>query len=177
MNHRYSKHARQRRAFTFVEMIIVVSVIGIATALALPMLGTTSATKLIAAADQLSADISVTQMESISHTDDLRYMVFDSANEAYYIAANSDQNTPITNAVGNKPYKVVFGKSSALSLAGVGIKSYSLGGDDRVRFGLYGELDQATPATITLEIDGLELTLTIDPVIAEVAIGNIVTTP
>jgi hypothetical protein len=49
----------------------------------------------------------------------------------------------------------------------VSIQSYSLDGDDKLVFGIYGETDQTTPATITLEVGGNSLTVQVDSTTGE----------
>ena len=156
-----------------IEMITVVVVIGIVSALMVPMLGDTGQSKLVAAANLIAADIGYAQIESISHADDLRFVLFDLDNNSYFIAATSDLSTPITNPIGNKPYRVTFGTGSNRQLSGVAISSVSMGGDNQIRFGIYGELDQATDATVTLTCDGYQITVIIDPTCGDIGMSEI----
>ena len=155
-----------------VEMLTVVVIVGILSALTVPMFGDTSQTKLIAAANQIAADIGYAQIESISHADDLRLMVFDINSNSYYIASAS-QPTGINNPVGNAPYVVKFGSGSNRHLNGVTLLSLSLNGDDRIKFGVYGQLDQATTASITLACDAYQMTLLVEPSTGEISISDI----
>lgn len=159
--------------FTLVEMMIVVLIIAIAAALVVPRLGNTASTKLRGAAAMLVADVSFAQIESISHGDDLRLIVFDNPNDTYHIAAASDTATPITNPINGRPYLVDYGSGPTESLNGVSIDSYDLDGDDELGFGVYGSLDQATDATITLGCDGLTIIVTIDVETGECVVGAI----
>jgi len=161
------------RGYTLTEMIIVTAIMGIGAAMVIPSLGSTNVSRLKGAAEVLTADISFAQVESISHGDDLRFMVFDTTNHSYYIAAASDLNTPITNPVGNAPYKVTFGEGHAKQFEGVTIQAVSVGGDDRLGFGMYGELDQGTDATITLASGGKTVVITVSPFSGEVSCGSI----
>ena len=161
------------QAFTLVEMIIVVLIVGIAAALALPMFGQTDLTRLRSAAGLLAADLGYAQIESIAHGDDLRIVVFDQDANSYRIATAADPDTPITNPIGNLPYTTTFGAGRARDLAGVTIQGYDLAGDDRIQFGIYGQLDQATVATITLAAGGASVTISIDPTSGEVSVGPI----
>ena len=76
--------------FTLVEMMIVVLVLAIAAALAVPMMGNTAPNKLKGAASMLAADLAYAQVESIAHGDDTRLLVFDNPSDTYHIAAASD---------------------------------------------------------------------------------------
>ena len=171
MGQRFS-HIRTS-GFSLVELMIVVVVLAIVAAIAMPMLGDTSISKLREAAQLLAADVDYARVESIAHGDDPRLLVVDVNNNTYHIAARSDSSTPITNPVGKLPYQVTFGQGRANALTNVTIQSASLDGDDELEFGIYGQTDQATAATITLECEGSTLTISIDPTTGETAIGDI----
>lgn len=156
---------------TLVEMIIVVMIIAIAAALAVPQLGNTASSKLSAAASMFVADVGFAQVECMSHSEDLRVLVFDNASDTYHIAAASDTATPITNPITHQAYLIDYDTVASKSLQGVTIDSYSLGGDDELSFNVYGALDQATDATITLGCDGMSVTVTVDADTGECIIG------
>ena len=174
-------HCRQRptrialgaNAFTFIEVLIVVLILGIVSALALSMFTQTDVTKLRSAANLLVADLDYARVESIAHGDNPRLIVFDQTNNSYRVATVADPDTPITNPVGNLPYAVTFGAGRAGELAGVTIQSHDLDGDDRIEFGIYGQLDQATAATITLAVTAKTLTISLDPTSGEISVSQI----
>ncbi|MEM9418108.1 MAG: prepilin-type N-terminal cleavage/methylation domain-containing protein [Planctomycetota bacterium] len=165
--------SRQQAGYTIAEMLVVVAVLSIISALAVPMFRGQDATQLREAAKLLAADLDAAKVESMTHADDLRLVLFDTTNHTYHIAAASDPNTPITNPMGRQPYLVDFGQGRAAALSLVQIHSVDLDGDDELGFGLYGQLDQATPATITLAANDARLTLTLDPATGEATIGEI----
>lgn len=177
MNRQSHTICRHSRGFTLVEMLTVVVVVGILSALMVPMLGDTGQSKLIAAANQVAADVAFAQIESISHADDLRYVIFDLDNNTYFIAPTSDLLTPVTNPIGNRPYQITFGKGNQRQLSGVTITNVSMNGDSRLRFGIYGELDQATAATVTLACEGSQITVTIDPTCGDISMSDITAVP
>ncbi len=161
------------RGFTLVEVLTVVIILGIAAALAVPMMGNTALTKLQGASSALVADLAYAQIESLAHSEDKRVVVFDNPNDTYHIALTSDTATPITNPINKEPYLVDYGTGPAESLSGVTITGYDLDGDDMLGFGIYGGLDQATDATITLACEGFSVTITVDPNTGESTIGSI----
>lgn len=161
---------RKRYAFSLVELLIVITLIAIAASLAGPLLSDTDGTRLKAAGRLLVADLAFAQMESITHADDLCRVTFDQASGSYTLAKSSAPTTPMTNPGTNRPYVTQFGIGRASELSGVSIQGYSLGGDNVLAFGVLGETDQATSATITLEAGGQSLTIQIDPSTGEASI-------
>ena len=160
-------------AFSLIEVLMVVLIIAIMAAVAVPQLASDEGTRLRAAAQIVMADLAFAQVESISHSDDLRVVVFDTVNHGYSIATVSDTGTPVANPIGGQPYSVLFGTGSASGAKGVTIQSVTVGGDDILGFGAYGELDQTTAATIVLASGGLTVTITVDAVTGETTIGTI----
>ena len=153
--------------------MMVVMILLIAGALAAPRLGDSNVTRLSEAAKLLAADLAYAQSESMAHADDPRLVVFDTTAHAYRIAPTSEPDTPITNPVGGLPYVTTFGQGRARQLQGVTIQGHSLDGDDRVAFGIYGQLDQATDATVTLAAGGKTVTVTINAISGEATIGDV----
>lgn len=160
-------------AFTFIEVMIVLAILAIAVVLAVPMFRQTDVTKLRGAARLLQADLGFAQIESVSHSDDPRLMVFDTVNHLYHIAAASDSATPITNPADGAPYVLEFGLGRAMGMDGVTISALSVGGDDQLQFGIYGELDQSTPATVTLSSGGRSVTITVHPDTGDTSVSDI----
>jgi prepilin-type N-terminal cleavage/methylation domain-containing protein len=158
------------RALTLVELLIVIMLVAIVTTLAIPMLADTEATRVQAAAQLLVADLDFARIESITHADDPCVVTFDQANGSYTVATTSAPGTPITDPATNQPYVTQFGSGRAAEMAGVSIQGYSLGGDDQVGFGMFGQIDQTTPATITLQAGSLTLTVQIDPASGEASV-------
>ena len=163
-----------RTGFTLIEMMIVVLIVAIISALAVARLGNTSTTRLRSAATLLAADLNYAQVESIAHTDSPRVIVIDPTTSTYHIAAATALDTPITNPITKAPYSITFGQGTASALVGITIAATGVGGDNRLAFGAYGQTDQATAATITLLCDGESITLTIDPITGETTIGDII---
>jgi len=58
------------RAFTLVELLIVIVLVAIAATLAVPMMGDAGTARLPAAGRLLLADLAFAQIQSISHADD-----------------------------------------------------------------------------------------------------------
>lgn len=164
---------RRSAGFSLVEMMITVTILGIAGAMVMPMLRPNHDAKLRSAASLLAADLDACRAEAVAHGEDPRLIVFDTTAHAYHLAASSDPDTPINHPTSGGEYIVRFGTTDTTQLSGVTIQSVSVGGDDQLGFGIYGQLDQPTDATITLASGGSTITLTLDAPTGEVTIGTL----
>ncbi|MEX2216900.1 MAG: prepilin-type N-terminal cleavage/methylation domain-containing protein [Phycisphaeraceae bacterium] len=164
---------RRTLGFTFVEIMIVVLILAISAALAVPRIGDAAPTKLISAARLVVADLTFAQVESISHSDNLRVVVFDTTLNQYHIAGASDTTVPITHPTTRQAYTVKFGSGSSGSLSGVTFGGLGVGDDKQLKFGPYGQIDQTAAATITLVCQGKTLVIIVDPTTGEAAIGSV----
>lgn len=164
---------RRSAGFSLVEMMITVTILGIAGAMVMPMLRPNHDAKLRSAASLLAADLDACRAEAVAHGEDPRLIVFDTTAHAYHLAASSDPDTPINHPTSGGEYIVRFGTTDTTQLSGVTIQSVSVGGDDQLGFGIYGQLDQPTDATITLASGGATITLTLDAPTGEVTIGTL----
>jgi len=150
-----------------VEVLLVVVLAGIIAVMALPMVGNTQSTRLAAAARLLMADIGFAQADSISHPDDPCVIVFDTAANSYKLTRASDTATAITNPADGQPYQTQLGLGRAAGATGVTLQGYSLNGDNKLGFGAYGQLDQATQATVTFQAGTYTITVQVDPTSGE----------
>jgi prepilin-type N-terminal cleavage/methylation domain-containing protein len=150
-----------RAGLSLVEMLLVLLVMAIVAAMVIPVLRSTDSDRLQWAAIQLESDIVFAQAESFVRPDDRRVLVFDTALNRYFLAAESDPSVPLTHPITGRPHVVAYGRDDFQHMRGVSIQAYSLDGDNRLGFGHYGQLDQSTDATITLAIDGHTRTVTI----------------
>lgn len=156
------------------ELMVVVSIVAIVAALAVPRLGANDETRVRAAARLLVADLEYAQIESITHSGAPRVVVFDTSTSTYRIATAATPATPITNPVSKQPYTVTFGTGATTSFAGVTIQSISLGGGTQIAFGPYGQTTQsASTSTITLAGGARRITISVDAGTGEVSVGAI----
>lgn len=152
------------QAFTLVEMLLVILVLGIAATLALPHMGQASQSRLPAAMRMLEADMGFAQAYSIAHHDDPCIVVFDDVKESYHLAKKSTPELPLTHPGDKQPYRVTWGQGRASSLPGIAFKTLAVGDDKRLEFGGLGQLDQSTTAIITLTDGQADMSLRLDPI-------------
>lgn len=160
-------HSRQPNtsvAFTLIEMMLVVIVIGIFAALAVPYAGSASQSQLPAAMRILEADIAFAQAHAITHQDNPCVIVFDLDKNTYRIALVSMPEIALTHPGDNQPYEVKYGKGRVTSLPGITLNFVDVGEDNQLAFGSLGQLDQTTPATITLTDGRAKMSIALDPI-------------
>lgn len=175
--HGKSSHLRQH-ALTLLELMIVVAVLAIIGALAIPLFAASDQSRLRGAANVLASDLDAARAESIGHAEDPRFVVFDTDNGTWHIAPTSDTTTPINHPETGRPYTRTLGQRDLQQLSGITIADYNLDtdsetNDNKLGFGIYGQTDQTNDATITLAANGMTLTLTVSAGTGEVTIGEI----
>jgi len=161
---------RMARAFTLVEILIVIMVLAILAAVVVPMSGSTDATRLMAAARLLVVDIEFAQHTSITHPDDPALLKIDQANNQYWIAQASDVGTPVTDPGSLQPLLGQFGTGRGTPFTGVTIQSYSLDGDTELHFSGVGVPDQTSDATVVLANGVHTMTITVAAGSGEVSV-------
>lgn len=160
------------RAFTLIELLLVMAIIGVVLGMAAPLLSGSNASRIRDAARLLAADLDVARTESIVHADSLRRVVLDEDGGGYQITTG-DGSQPVTDPVSKNPYAVRFGSGRAQQLHGTTIVSHNLGVDRELEFGIYGETDRATDATMTLDCGGYRVTVTVDAGSGDVFLSDV----
>lgn len=162
--HNQTISPRSRPAFTLIEMMLVVLVVGIFAALAAPFVGSASQSQLPAATRMLEADLAFAQAHAIAHQDDPCVIVFDNRANQYFLALSSKPEVPITHPGDKRPYIMKFGEGRASNLSRIRIKKLDIGDDNQLAFGSFGQLDQTEPARIVLGDDTSNMMITLDPI-------------
>src|SRR5580765_4149772 len=100
-----SRAPRARAAFTLVEILAVVVILGIASAIIIPNMGTRDDLRTAAAARTLVADLIYAQNQAIT-SGKMVYVRFDTANNKYTLltTANSGGDVAMTNPITQTTY-------------------------------------------------------------------------
>ena len=159
---------------TLVELAVVVVCMSVAAAIVLPGFNSLPTIGLRKAAESVVADLEYAQQQSMAHSDDCRAVVFDPAGNSYWIAPGSNPvaGNAIAHPVDKLPFVSEFGSGRMSHLGMVRVESCDAGGDNRIVFRSLGQLDQTTPARITLASGERRITITIDPTTGEATIGG-----
>ncbi|HZL36810.1 MAG TPA: prepilin-type N-terminal cleavage/methylation domain-containing protein [Tepidisphaeraceae bacterium] len=166
-----------RRAFTLIEILAVVTILGLTSAIILPQLSSHGDLDAASAARSITADLLYAQSLSIA-SGNMTYVVFDSANGKYdLMSAVSPSNVILTHPVLHAPYEVVFGNGA---LKNVTMSSVSFDGQTTVAFDSlgvpysYNAGTQTTSAlvagSVVLQSGNATLTVSVQPYSGEIKV-------
>ena len=127
----------QERGFTLIEILTVVAIIGLASAIVIPQMSSTNGQRVASASRTLAADLLYAQERSIAFAT-RHYVVFNTTNNTYEIVADSGSNTPgsvITHPVNGIPYIQALNTGS---LTNVTFQSVSFDGNTTIAFDQMG---------------------------------------
>lgn len=170
----------RRSGFTLVEILCVVMILGIASAIIIPQLGSRDDLVVSSAARMLMADLIYAQNRAIS-TQRRQYVEFDG--QTYTVksrAADTDPLVAITHPVNKGTYSFTFG-SNAPGMANVTLTSASFGGSTIMGFDELGSpfsynsstnviTPLVAPGTIVLTVGGVSLTISVEPYTGEITV-------
>lgn len=141
---------RSRRAFTFIELMVTVTIIAIISVMVMPLLGNDDRAKLMAATQLIMSDIENAQVLTIALPEDPIIVRLDPANNRYWLAPADDPETPILHESTGQPYLVTFGQGRALVADGV-VFTVASCPNNKIEFDANGALVDFTAApTITI---------------------------
>ncbi len=158
-------------AFTLIEVIIVVLIIGIISAIVVPLYTSAASVQLRTAAGMIASDLEYTKSLAMS-TGKNYSVVFDTSAESYRIADKDGQVIPHPVHIG-ADYIVNFATDGRLNK--VDIVSATFGSTSTVRFDYLGAPYDGTGASLNsgsvrLRAEGNTLTVRVEPVTGYVSI-------
>ena len=151
--------------FTIIELAMVIVLIAILAALAIPRFDSFYSIKLEGAARKLVADIRYTQRLAIALHDDYG-VEFNTSAETYRVYRVSD-NATATEPLSRSAYQTSFAANSEFQ--GIDISSASFGGTQHVRFNSLGTPRDgnnsvlSSNGTVVLSYKGNSRTITVTP--------------
>jgi prepilin-type N-terminal cleavage/methylation domain-containing protein len=168
-----------RRAFTLVEILMVVIILGIAGAIIVPQIGSRNDLRAAAAARLLISDITYAQNRAIAQQKK-HYVRF--VNQTYSVC-DSIALTPIAHplkpAQSNGLYQITFGANGTTGLDQCAIGTVDFGSQTVIGFNDLGEpfaFDGVTespltsPGTIIVQSGDVSLTIQIEPFTGEASV-------
>jgi prepilin-type N-terminal cleavage/methylation domain-containing protein len=159
-----------KTAFTLIELMIVIVIIGIAAAMAVPMISSAASFQIRSGANMVAADLEYAKSMAISHG--RPYAVafhFDSAVSSYYYQIEDPNGTVI--APPGRQSVVRFGSGSQLN--NVLVTSVTFGGSETVTFDYLGSPQGlSSQGVVRLEAGGIVKTVTVEPVTGFISVSN-----
>ncbi|HEY8667332.1 MAG TPA: prepilin-type N-terminal cleavage/methylation domain-containing protein [Tepidisphaeraceae bacterium] len=141
-----SKPTRPAAGFTLVEILIVVVILGIASAVIVPKIGTRDDLKASAAARMVMADLIYAQNRAIAQQKK-QYVQFDTAAQKYAVYDATPLATPITHPVTKNSFVTMFGTGGTPGLTESALASVNFDGQTTVAFDELGQPLAYTAAT------------------------------
>jgi len=166
----------RRGAFTLVELLVVIIILGIATVIVVPMLANTDDLKLNSATRQMVAALLYAQTNAIA-TQQTHQIVFDTAANSYEVQKkNPDPDntfTIIKHPVEKTDYRIDF--DTAPGLKNVVVNAVDFDSTSTVRFDRMGAPyngngNALTDGSVTIAVPDLSNTIIIEPVTGRIRI-------
>jgi prepilin-type N-terminal cleavage/methylation domain-containing protein len=152
-----------RRGFTFIDLLVTLTIIAVMATLVLPTLKDDARLKLIGASRLVASDIELAQLMTIANPEEPTVVRFQTGTGEYWLAAAAAPDTPIDRAGIPGGYRVIFGQGDAQHVAGVTIAPADLD-NDTLTFNAQGGVEDLTAEpTVLLMLDSKWIKLHISP--------------
>ncbi|MBN2129658.1 MAG: prepilin-type N-terminal cleavage/methylation domain-containing protein [Sedimentisphaerales bacterium] len=170
------QNARKQIGFTLIELMIVMVILGVAAAIAVPMISSAGGMQIRAASNMLAADLEYAKSAAISRGE-YYSVVFDKTAETYEI--QDETGTVVPHPVRKQfDYRVDFQNEGRLNR--VDLVDADFDGFSAVTFDYLGSPLAGTPGTlaalnsgvITLEAGGITKTVSVEPVTGYITISD-----
>jgi prepilin-type N-terminal cleavage/methylation domain-containing protein len=119
--------ARRDRAFTLIEILMVVVIIGIAAAVVVPQISQRDDLRASAASRVIMSDLLYAQNLAIM-SQQPTYLVFDISGNSYMLVKSGAMTTALTNPVTQAPYTTTFGNGGNTGLESITLVSANFTG-------------------------------------------------
>jgi len=153
--------ACRRRAFTLIEVLVVITIIAVVGAIVLPRLTADDQIRLTAASSIIASDIELAQVMTIAYPEQPVVVVFDPPKSTYHLSYADDPATPLLRPGTNQPIEVTLGEGRAASAAGVTFELIEIPGNTLAFNAQGGVEDLSTKPYVVLKINGREIGLKI----------------
>jgi MSHA pilin protein MshC len=136
---------RRRSGFTLIEILAVVVILGIISAVVIPQINTRDDQRAAAAARVLMADLLYAQNRAVAQQK-VHYVQFDVSGQSYRVLDVFSPAHVIKNPVDGSTYQVKFGTASTSGLQQMALQSASFDGTAVLAFDVMG-IPQSVNAT------------------------------
>lgn len=166
----------RRSGFTLIEILVVVVILGIVSAVILPQIGTRDDLKVASAARTVMADLLYAQSRAVT-TQKTHYIVFNTTSKKYDVMDAISPQHIITHPVSQSQYEQVFGVAP---LDNVNFGTVSFDGQTTLAFDALGSpysynistgtMSALNSGSIPLQCNQNKLTVTIQPFSGELKV-------
>jgi len=163
------------KAFTIIEILIVVALLAIAAMMAVPMMSSAASIQIDSAANMIAADLEYAKSMAISRGQKFS-VVFDKTTETYQI---KDQDGAVIPHPVKKGFSYVIDFRNDRRLNRVDIVDANFDGTNEVKFDYLGSpYNGNAPPTplnsgvVSLQAAGATKTIRVEPVTGYISIGN-----
>lgn len=167
-------NSSKNKAFTLIEMLMVVVILAISALIVVPQMSAAGTVQLRAASSVIAADLEYAKSLSIS-TQQWHSVVFNPAGDSYQIQ-DSSGNIVASNMNPSAQYIVDFSNNSRLSRVNLSVASFD--GSSTITFDYLGSpysgSGMSTPMTsgnISLIVDGNNVQVLVEPVTGYIRIN------
>ena len=143
------KRPHLRRGVLLIDLAITLALIGIVLLAVVPTLRPEEHVKLIASSSILASDLEYAQSATLSNPADPTVVRFEPDAARYWLALQSDPETPITRPNSTDPYDVTFGQGDKDDLWGLTVTLADIV-DDTITFDAFGRVAAPDDPQITL---------------------------
>lgn len=167
--------APRPHAFTLIELMMVVVILGVAATIAVPMLGNTHAMQVTSAARQLASTLLYAQTSAIATQQQLQ-VVFDTAANHYEV--QDAAGNVIDNPVSGKPYQVQFGATGELQNVTLSVADFNSTNTvwfDRMGAPYGGAISASPPplasGLVTVNSGDDQMTIRVEPITGRITVN------
>ena len=152
-------------AFTIIELLVVLVVLGIASMMVVPMFSSAGSVQVRSAANMVAADLEYAKSMAISRQG-IYAIVFDKVAESYQI----EDGVGVIDHPVKKGFQYVVNFGSGTKFDRVDLSDAAFDGTQRIEFDYLGSPDNG--GTVTLEADGMTVTINIADITGFITVSN-----